>query len=116
VGVRNLLDQGPPRIYDSFFSYADPHYDRLRNLRLCDDRLAARCLVATRAIPHRAEAYGAQADICERRTLHRRTQDSAEARCGGKGEGSVAVNYADAFLNPLTFRSLNWLSAWTVMT
>lgn len=31
-------------------------------------------------------------------------------------EGAAGVNYADAFLNPLTFRSLNWLSAWTVMT
>ena len=27
LGVRNLLDQAPPRIYGSFLTYADPSYD-----------------------------------------------------------------------------------------
>ncbi|HZR11371.1 MAG TPA: TonB-dependent receptor [Myxococcales bacterium] len=27
LGVRNLFDQAPPRLYDSFLSYADPNYD-----------------------------------------------------------------------------------------
>ena len=27
LGVRNLLDQAPPRIYNSFITYADPSYD-----------------------------------------------------------------------------------------
>ena len=26
-GVRNLTDQHPPRLYDSFLTYADPGYD-----------------------------------------------------------------------------------------
>ena len=27
LGIRNLLDQAPPRLYDAFLSYADPNYD-----------------------------------------------------------------------------------------